>query len=289
MRNVLLKTFLRAPLTRFRRHRAKTALRQLSLHQHPKLKAVGEALHETLIYALSNDERQWTGRIEQRRSQLLKSTAEIVVIDYGAGAPDANRTPEEMKRGVKSDAAVSKICKASKPQFWATVLFKLIRKLQPSSCIELGSCVGISASYLSAALKLNGKGQLQSLEGSPEIAEIATNTLTELTLDNGKIIAGPFHETLEQVLMAAQPIDFLFNDGHHDYDAVIHYFNESLPYLADDAIIVFDDISWSPGMRKAWAEVANNERVSAAIDLHTLGIVVVGKNVSTKEKFRIPL
>ena len=80
-----------------------------------------------------------------------------------------------------------------------------------------------------------------------------------------------------------------FNDGHHDHFAVIQYFNESLPYLADEAVIVFDDISYSPGMRKAWTQIEDDERVSVSIDLQTVGIVLVGKNLATKEKFRIPL
>ena len=41
-----------------------------------------------------------------------------------------------------------------------SILFRLIRNLEPSSCVELGSCVGISASYQAGALSLNKKGQI---------------------------------------------------------------------------------------------------------------------------------
>ena len=88
---------------------------------------------------------------------------------------------------------------------------------------------------------------------------------------------------------SAKPIDFFFNDGHHDHDAVIQYFNESLPNLADQSIVVFDDISWTPGMRKAWVEIENHPQVSATIDLETIGIAIISSRPATKEKYRMPL
>jgi len=42
-------------------------------------------------------------------------------------------------------------------------------------------------------------------------------------------------------------------------------------------------------MRKAWAEIENDERVTASIDLQRIGIVLVGNSLAAKEKFRIPL
>jgi predicted O-methyltransferase YrrM len=285
----ILKMYLRPPIQMFRRYKARASLTQLTSHKHPKLRAVGDALHESLTHDISVEEQKWINLIEQRRSFLLNSDKEIAIIDYGAGKPDANRTKEEMNKGVQATARVSNICEASKPIFWAIFLLKMIRKLEPSSCVELGSCVGISASYITAALNINGKGELLSLEGSPEIAKIGKETLENLNLQRGSIIMGPFHETLKGVMKCAKPIDFFFNDGHHDHDAVIQYLNESLHNLSEEAIMVFDDISWSPGMRKAWAEIENDARVSTSIDLQTIGIALLGKNLTTKEKFRIPL
>ncbi len=253
-----LRKFLRQPILRFRRYKTKSALTQLTSHESPKLKAIGDALYESLTHAISAEEQELITLIEQRRSFLLSSDKEIAVIDYGAGSSSSNRTKEEMEKGVQSTALVANICKASKPAFWATFLFKLIRKLEPSSCVELGSCVGISASYQASALKINEKGKLLTLEGSPEIAKIANETLESLNLQNASVVTGPFHETLKGVLESSKPIDFFFNDGHHDHDAVILYFNEALPNLSNEAVVVFDDISWSPGMRKAWIEIEDD-------------------------------
>ncbi len=285
----MLKTCLKPQVQRFRRYKARSALKQLTLHESPKLKAIGIALYESLTHSLSAEEQKMINLIEQRRSFLLSSDKEIPLIDYGAGNSNSIRTKDEMEKGVKSMALVTDICKASKPTFWAIFLFKLIRKLEPLNCVELGSCVGISASYQASALKINGKGNLITLEGSPEIAKIANETLQILNLQNTSVVTGPFHENLKGVLESSKPIDFFFNDGHHDHDAVLLYFNEALPNFSKDAVILFDDISWSPGMRKAWIEIEEDERVTASIDLQTIGIALIGNNLAAKEKFRIPL
>lgn len=227
-------------------------------------------------------------KIEQRRSILLGSDKKITVIDYGAGNSTSSRSKEGMRNGVRETAMVANVCLSSKSAFWATFLFKLIRKLEPSSCVELGTSLGISAAYQASALKMNNKGNLITLEGSPEIAKIANETIASLNLRRASVVIGPFHDTLKGVLESSQPIDFFFNDGHHDHDAVKQYFNDSLPFLAPEAVIVFDDIAWSPGMKKAWLEIEADARVAASIDLQTIGIALVGNKVNTKEKFKIP-
>jgi len=285
-----IKQLMRAPALFVMRYKARNLLTQLVSHADPTLNAIGAALQETLDQIFSKQEQEFVSLIEQRRALLLKSDQEIAVVDFGAGAPDSNRTKEQMDHGIQSTAAVAEVASASKSQFWAVYLFKLIRKLKPASCVELGSCVGISAAYQAKALYLNEKGSIVSLEGSPEIAKIAEKTFEDLAIQNASIITGPFQQTLQNVLESAKPIDFFFNDGHHDHDAVIQYFEEAFPYLSDGAVIVFDDISWSPGMKRAWAEIENDQRIFATINHRKIGIAVVNKKAaSAKVHFRIPL
>ncbi len=285
----VLRKALRSAAQPFRSSRAKSSLAQLALHQHPRLKAVAAALQDSLAHVLSPDEQALVDAIEQRRSFLLGLDSSIATIDYGAGKRGSNRAREDMIEGIRATARVADICGASASAFWATVLFELIRKLQPSSCVELGSCVGISASYQAAALRVNGKGSLQTIEGSPEIARIAQETIHSLNMTNASVVVGVFHETLRGVLESSKPIDFFFNDGHHDHDATIEYFQEALPSLSNDAVVVFDDIHWSRGMTKAWREIQDHERVFASIDLQRMGIALLGEKSGTKRSFRISL
>lgn len=289
MINSLLKGLIYPSVRKYRRLKARSEVRKFTSHSDQRVRAVGTALLETLTGVLASEERVWVQRIEQRRSSLLHSDKSITVIAYGAGKPGSKKTMDEMNAGHETTGLVRNICKASKPPFWAMLLFKLVRSLKPESCIELGSCVGISASYLSAACKLNGKGVLRTLEGSPATAEIARETLEGLGLENASVITGPFHKTLQDVLEVEKPVDFFFNDGHHDRTAVLQYFSLSLPYLSQDAVIVFDDISWSSGMREAWEAIEDDPRVLVTFDLHDIGIAILGHDPAAKEKYRIPL
>ncbi|NER96675.1 MAG: class I SAM-dependent methyltransferase [Symploca sp. SIO1B1] len=224
----ILKKGLKLPLLLIKRQKGKIQLSKLKLHESLKLQAVSDTLHEVLLNIKDGEEQEACTLIEQRRSFLLNSHQKISVIDYGAGRPSSNRTKEEMEKGVLSKALVADICRASKPTFWGTILFKLIRKLKPLSCVELGSCVGISAAYQGFALNLNGKGNLTTLEGSSEIANIAKEILGALSLNNTSVVISPFHETLKSVLELSKPVDFFCNDGHHDHYAVIANFNTAV-------------------------------------------------------------
>lgn len=287
----LIKENLEFPILLVTRQIAKDELSKLQSHESEKVRLIGDTLNEVFLSTRDVEEKEACTLIERRRSSLLNSHKEISVLDYGAGGSDSNRDKEEMRKGVPSKALVGDITKASKPEFWAAMLFKLVRKLKPVSCVELGSCVGISSAYQGAALRLNGKGNLTTLEGSPEIANVAKETLEDLNLNNTSVVVGPFHDTLKSVLASSKPVDFFFNDGHHDHDAVIEYFNTAMPYFSNETVVVVDDISWSPGMKKAWNEIENDTRVSVSIDLGKVGIACIGDGAAKKEQFkiRIPL
>lgn len=271
------------------RNKLKSAIKPLKDHSNETVNLIGDALIETIDHIITPEEKQIFSIIENRRSFLLNSDLVIECIDFGAGNPHSNRPIDQMKEGLRSTTSISKICKASKSKFWVLIIFKLIRKLKPSSCIELGTCLGISASYQAAALTLNKKGRLVTLEGSPESCRVAKETLDINKFKNTEVICGPFDDTFISALSSLQPVDFLFNDGHHDHDAVIKYFDDAIPYLADDAIILFDDISWSQGMRKAWKEIEDDERISVTIDLGAMGIAFLSNRIVEKTKFSIPL
>ena len=129
-----------------------------------------------------------------------------------------------------------------------------------------------------------------TIEGAPEVAEVAKETFKSLELDNVNVVVGTFNETLLDVLNGCEePIEFFFNDGHHDYDAVLKHFEACLPYLSDNAVIIFDDINWSPNMRKAWSEIEDYDKVAISIDLRSIGIAIISKQIKSKEKYKIPL
>ena len=80
----------------------------------------------------------------------------------------------------------------------------------------------------------------------------------------------------------------VFVDGHHDGAATWDYYRAVLPHLKPGAVIAFDDINWSPGMRRAWNRIRRDGDVGAAVDLLHIGLVLVGGD-GTPGQFRLTI
>jgi predicted O-methyltransferase YrrM len=269
---------------------ARLKLRRLQdLANPPVVNKLLKAIDEGLCNELSSDETAIVDRIEKMRIELNRSSREVLVTDYGAGKPDFTRTDEEMYNGTVATITVSTASLASKPKYLALVLFKLIREFQPEKCIELGTCVGISAAYQAAAQQLNGRGKFFTMEGADSLASISSENLRGLGLGNATVISGRFQDNLEKLLNENREIDYAFIDGHHDEEATILYFEQIRPYLSKNAMLVFDDIAWGSGMRRAWGRIKKREECRVTLSLRTMGICIFGEDINEKLDFDIPL
>jgi predicted O-methyltransferase YrrM len=245
--------------------------------------AIADALEATVAGELTSEERIWADRIEQVRSAAAHDTSPVSIVDFGAGGGKDHRTADEMSAGIAKTITISQACRASKPPFWCLLLLKLVRTLKPGIGIELGTCLGISAAYQAAAQQLNGRGSFITLEGAPALADISEKHLQSLGLKNATVVPGRFSDTLESILTNNAPIDYAFIDGHHDERATIAYYEQFVPHLADEAVIVFDDISWSPGMERAWQRLENDANVELAINLRNVGICMVKRDAGGRK------
>ncbi|MCX5771839.1 MAG: class I SAM-dependent methyltransferase [Candidatus Hydrogenedentes bacterium] len=231
---------------------------------------LSRAMRSAAAGAFSAEEHEWIGRIEPIRREMEASSAEVRQPDWGATSCG----------GVEPGAItriVGEVCRsASKPKLWAGFLLKLVREFRPGSCLELGTCLGVSACYEGAGLHMNGAGRLVTLEGAPEFAEIARANFQRLGLSNVSVITGPFQKTLGEALDQLGPIDYAFIDGHHQEAPTIEYFRKISARANPGAVLVFDDINWSDGMKRAWRSVASSPGVFYPVNLHTLGVCIYG-------------
>jgi predicted O-methyltransferase YrrM len=251
----------------------------------PKL---GEAVDQALRSHRSAEERALFRQIEGIRERALRSDEVIEQLDFGAGKPDETLSVEAMAGGRKQTRRVASMVQASKSPFWAGFLFRIVRNLGMQNGIELGTCLGLSAAYQAGAMKLNGKGKLYTFEGAPALADISARHLNELGLDSHvSIVRGRFSDTLPGHLQRLAPFDYVFIDGHHDEHATVDYFEQIHPYLAPQAIVVFDDIAWSPGMARAWQRLKADPRLPVAVDLGRIGITQVGVPNPVKVSLRV--
>jgi predicted O-methyltransferase YrrM len=229
---------------------------------------IAESIRDAFYRSPSERELSFINRIEQRRAAMNASNAMLEITDYGAGIHSYEGTIVQRTLG---DIALS----SSKPKRWSLLLFYLIERLMPQRCLEFGTCVGISTMYQSAALILNGNGILVTMEGSQVLAQIAQQNFAEEGMKNVVSVVGKFSDVLEGVIEQHQPFDYVFIDGHHDGKATHAYFEKLLPSVTRNAVVIFDDIHWSSGMKQAWKQIINHRRVKSSADLYQLGIVIV--------------
>ncbi|NBC17271.1 MAG: SAM-dependent methyltransferase [Bacteroidetes bacterium] len=232
-------------------------------------------LHAALAATCQNDAPEWAAwsdRIEALRTMLRRSPAQVTFDDFGAGSRWREAGPRRVTRDVRH------LVRASVPLHEAWLLYHLVRHLRPRSGLELGTCLGLSAAYVGAALHDNARdghdaGRFVTLEGGAALARLARRHLDALDLSShARVVTGRFQDTLPGVLARHAPIDFAFIDGHHDPEATLTYVDQIAPHLADGALLVFDDIAWSVGMRRAWRALRDDPRLPETVDLWTVGL-----------------
>jgi predicted O-methyltransferase YrrM len=249
--------------------------------------AVVRALKGATLGRPSKEERDWITRIELLRELMSRSPQPLEIVDFGAGVGHEFDTGEAETRHTTT-RTLGQMTASSKPPAWAYLLFRLVRELRPDSIVELGACVGVSASYMSAALELNRNGRLITLEGADVLAERSARTLGELGLqDRAEVREGRFVDTLDRAVKDSAPVGLAFIDGHHIESATVDYMNAILPSTAEESVLVFDDIAWSDGMRRAWQSVVDDDRFAVTFDLRSVGLAVVSTSARERQSLSI--
>ena len=265
-------------------------LGKLQAHPHPSVRAAAIACKSALLGKFSPEEDAWIAEVESLRRRASRSKEVVRIEDFGAVSPTSNLTAEQMYQGRIVERTVGAQCEgASKPLVWQALLFQLIRQFQPKTCVELGCCVGISASFQAGALRLNGSdGHLWTFEGAPALAEVSRRHFKEIGADVD-VVVGRFQDTLAEFLTDHAPIDYAFIDGHHDEHATIEYFEQFLPHCGSRAVLVFDDINWSKGMERAWRTIESDARVPLALNCGEIGVCVLDSSLADCVRARVPL
>lgn len=240
----------------------------------------GHGIHSPFVYNLIRtvfidyDKYSDYAVIEKVRTQLLNNTKELKIVDFGAGS-------YTLQHNVRK---VSKIAASSlSPRKYAQLLYRIVKSFKPQNILEMGTSLGISASYMALA---NPNARCISLEGDPSIADIAKQTITQCGVNNVEVRVGNFEQTLIPTLQDLGQVNFAFIDGNHQKEATINYFETILPFCNEHTILVFDDIYWSKGMMEAWQYIIAHSSVSISIDICKLGFVFFRKGIM-KQNFRI--
>ncbi len=154
---------------------------------------------------------------------------------------------------------------------WGTFLYLCAKGFKATTILELGSCVGISGSYLASAPHCR---EFLSIERSPELAALARTHIQHICRD-ADVVNGTIDDVLPQVLAQfTQPIDLYYVDANHHYEPTLRYFEKAIPFLGQGALVVFDDIHWSKPMWNAWQQLCAHQGFSHTIDIGRFGLCV---------------
>src|SRR5438105_11081544 len=248
----------------------------------------GHGVHSPFVFdfitRVLNDKNNYEDyeRVEIVRQKMLDDRTVLAVEDYGAGSSPG-------KSHHRSVAGIART--AVKPKKYAQLLYRIVKYYQPNTLIELGTSLGVTSSYLKLA---NNSSNFYTLEGSPEIAEVARKNFQTLEVNNSddrqqpvKLIEGNFNYTLPAVLYHLGTVDFAFIDGNHRRQPAEDYFHWLLAKSNYYSIFVFDDIHWSREMEQAWDNIKEHIAVRCSIDLFHFGIIFFRPEFKEKQHFRI--
>lgn len=214
-------------------------------------------------------------KVEALRRKMLNDHTVLTVEDFGAGSL-VSKTNERTIASIARNAA--------KPKKYGQLLYRMVKKYQPQTILELGTSLGITTSYLSLA---KPHTNLFTLEGSSQIAKQAAANFGTLELENTKLVGGNFDDTLPSIIRQLSAIDFAFIDGNHRQEPTERYFQQLFPYVNNDSILIFDDIHWSQEMEHAWETIKDDPAVCCSIDLFFIGIIFFRQEFKEKQHFVI--
>jgi predicted O-methyltransferase YrrM len=215
------------------------------------------------------------GKVEELRAAMLADKRVLTINDFGAGS-SVNSSRQRTISSIASSAV--------KPKKFGQLLYRMVKKYQPSTILELGTSLGITSEYMAMG---NFRAKMITMEGAEEVAAMARQNFQEAGLLRIALVQGDFQQTLPNVLSSFSTIDFVFVDGNHRKEPTLDYFNQLLPKTGTETILVFDDIHWSSEMEEAWRIIKSHSAVRCSIDLFFIGIIFFREEFKEKQDFVI--
>ncbi len=240
-----------------------------------RLKAVNaHALHPSFVYDLYTKvikPKKVAGVNEhhllEARKALRHHTGEISIKDYGAGS----KVSKDRKRSVKDIAA-----SATSSVHFSGLLRRISAHFKPKHIVELGTSFGLNTMYLSSS-KI---ADVTTFEGCPDTCKLAKQHFERYGYQHIRLVEGNINTTFPTYIEDCKPLDLVYIDANHQYEPTIRYFHLCLLKSHENTILIFDDIHWSAGMKKAWEEIIAHPSVTLSLDLYDAGIVFFKSGLS---------
>lgn len=250
------------------------------------LKRFREPLSFLITNQVSEENQQLVDKVERLRSQLFANSEKLVGVhqspEYDSlkftSSVETRLQPTPLRQIPLSRIATN----TSIHRYWGTFLYLCANAAGARTILELGSCGGISGSYLASGKSCE---RFITVEGSPDLAPIAEGNIRQIT-NRCEVMNTSFDTALDKIFETLESgLDLVYIDGQHEKDATLHYFERVIPHLNKGAVVLFDDIYWSEGMTDAWNEVGRWKGCARAVDLGRLGLCVWGGGAAQPKRY----
>ena len=219
-------------------------------------------IHSPFVYDLSDKcfkiKREKSDEIllKEFESKLKSNNTKIHIQDFGVGS-----------RKMGNERSIKQIYKNSSSKGkYGKLLYQLNRYFEFNHVLEFGTSLGIGTLNLHLG---NPRSKIISLEACPETYHFTSSQLKPFP--NIQVINQTFEHFLNE--SQNQIFDFVFIDGHHDGDALLHYLEKLKPFTHSETIFLLDDIRWSQSMFDAWDKIKEDKNYNLTIDLFRMGLI----------------
>jgi hypothetical protein len=157
----------------------------------------------------------------------------------------------------------------------ARVCYALCRALRPAVVLETGVAYGVSSSFITKALELNGMGHLHSVDRAP-VRPAVESYIGALVPDELRsrwtLHRGTSRRLVPRLLPQLDGLTLFIHDSQHTYRNVSWELQTVAPHLVRPAAVVVDDTAgnrsfedWVERARPGFAAVIREEPVGVAV------------------------
>jgi Methyltransferase domain len=157
----------------------------------------------------------------------------------------------------------------------ARLCYALCRALRPALVLETGVAYGVSSSFITKALSLNGHGELHSVDRAP-VRPGVESYIGALVPDELRsrwtLHRGTSRRLVPRLLPEIRGLSLFVHDSQHTYRNVSWELRTVLPHLTRPAAVIVDDVAanrafedWVERSRPAFWAVVAEEPVGVAV------------------------
>lgn len=265
---MIIKKIKKHLLIGSRRVNQKRELKRAANHSNQTLMNVLDSFFAVKQSNFDEKDHQVFLNCEKYRSKLFQDNTEISYEIFGSD----------------DTALVKDICiNAPSSKKWCQFLYLIAKNTDAPICLEIGTNLGVSGSYLLEAIKDKDVSRFITMEGLPQLCDISSKQFaTIIPPSKFEIKQGLYDNTFPELLKEDVSFNLLFIDGNHRKAPTLAYFEQLKSKMSSPAIFIFDDINWSDEMKEAWVIIKKDPEVNYALDLYEQGIVIIDKNEPEK-------